>query len=61
MIWYNLTAGKVLQLNLEHPDFFKAVGTHVAELSDADWKAYLTWNLVHSLSEYVSNPALRPR
>ncbi len=42
------------QLNLDSPDFFKSVGEHVAALSDADWKDYLTWNVVNALSEYVS-------
>jgi hypothetical protein len=46
-----------LQLNLEHPDFFTAVGKHLDALSDTDWKAYLTWNVVHSLSENVREPS----
>ncbi|GAQ80969.1 M13 family peptidase [Klebsormidium nitens] len=57
---YFRTVGKeVVEVNLEHPDFFNAVGRHLADLSDADWKAYLTWNVVHSLSEYLPEAFVR--
>ena len=48
--------GTVKQLNLAMPEFFKALNTLLQEVSLADWKTYLRWQLVDSYASYLSKP-----
>ena len=42
------------EINLAHPDFFKAFAAQLASTPVADWQAYLRWNLVHESAPYLS-------
>lgn len=38
------------------PDFFKRVGELAGTLSPEDWQTYVRWNLIRSMSPYLSSP-----
>jgi putative endopeptidase len=42
------------EINLAHPDFFKAFAAQLDSTPVADWQAYLRWNLVHDCAPYLS-------
>jgi predicted metalloendopeptidase len=42
------------EINLAHPDFFKALAAQLSSTPVADWQAYLRWNLVHDCAPYLS-------
>ena len=43
------------ELNLAHPEFFKAVAAALAGISVADWQSYLRWQFIHAYAPYLSN------
>ena len=44
------------ELNLAHPEFFKAFAAQLTATPVADWQAYLRWNLVHDVAPFLSEP-----
>jgi putative endopeptidase len=51
-----LGAPKFDEINVAHPDFFKAVDGMLASVSIDDWKTYLRWHLAHDDAEALSKP-----
>jgi putative endopeptidase len=49
---YAATLGtpKFTEINLGEPDFFKETGKMMTEVSIADWKTYLRWNIVNNFA-----------
>jgi len=43
-------------VNFEQPDFFKAFYAQLTSLPAADWQSYLSWNLIHNVAPYLSEP-----
>ena len=43
-------------LNVEQPKFMQEFNRQLAETSLADWKTYLTWQLLHDAAAYLSQP-----
>jgi putative endopeptidase len=43
-------------LNVDQPKFMKEVDRQFREVSLADWKTYLTWQLLHGAAETLSDP-----
>lgn len=46
---------EIKQINLAMPLFFKAWNTQLQSTSIADWKIYLRWHLISSLSPFLSD------
>lgn len=44
------------ELNLAHPEFFKAFAAQLQATPVQDWKAYLKWKLLHAAAPYLSAP-----
>jgi endothelin-converting enzyme/putative endopeptidase len=51
-----LGAPKFVSLNVEVPDFMKALDQVISSTSLDDLKAYLSWNLLHDSAEQLSAP-----
>jgi putative endopeptidase len=45
---------KFTEINLGEPDFFKEVSKMLTEVSIADWKTYLRWNVVINFSDRLT-------
>ncbi|MGO9968439.1 MAG: M13 family metallopeptidase [Bryobacteraceae bacterium] len=43
-------------INVASPDFFKAVNSAIRDFTLAQWKTYLTWQLVHSVARLLPTP-----
>ena len=43
-------------INVSYPDFVKAINAEIESASLADWKTYLTWQLVHSAAPFLPTP-----
>lgn len=43
-------------MNVAWPDFFKTVNGAIQDFSLAEWKTYLTWQLVHSTARLLPTP-----
>ena len=43
------------EINVSQPDFFKGISIILANNIVDDWKTYLTWNLLDSYANYLSN------
>ena len=46
---------KNMSINMAHPEFFSAADKMLGEVSIADWKAYLRWNLVNAAASALSS------
>ena len=46
----------VHSLNVQTPEFFKAMNAEIEKEDLASWKAYLRWHLVHTNAPYLSSP-----
>ncbi len=42
-------------MDVAQPEFFKGAAEALAAIPLADWKTYLTWNLLHAAAPYLSN------
>jgi endothelin-converting enzyme/putative endopeptidase len=40
-------------VNVSYPDFVKAINAEIESASLADWKTYLTWQLLHSVAPFL--------
>lgn len=49
-----LGAPKFADINLGQPDFFKEMNRMLADVSIADWKTYLRWNVLNTFAENLS-------
>jgi putative endopeptidase len=47
---------KFSEINVAHPDFFKAVDPMLKSVSIDDWKTYLRWHLLRDAAEALSAP-----
>ncbi len=45
-----LGAPQFSEINVSQPDFFKEAGKMITEVSLADWKTYLRWNVLNNLA-----------
>jgi len=52
----NLGGTAIAEVIVTSPDFFKEMGVMLSEISLADWKAYLRWQLVTTYAPYLSSP-----
>jgi len=43
------------EINVSQPDFFKGISVIMANNNVDDWKTYLTWNLLDSYANYLSD------
>ena len=43
------------EINVSQPDFFKGLSAVIANNSVADWKSYLTWNVLNTYASYLSS------
>ncbi len=50
----NFDLSGVRRMNIAQPKFMKAVGTMLKTVSLQDWKIYLRWHLVNSMSPFLS-------
>ncbi|MGD0962915.1 MAG: M13 family metallopeptidase [Candidatus Acidiferrales bacterium] len=50
-----VNAPAVSAVNIEQPDFFKAVDSAFSSVSLDDWRTYLRWHLVHSVAPTLSS------
>jgi putative endopeptidase len=50
-----VNAPAVSAMNIEEPDFFKAVDAAFTSVPLADWKTYLRWHLIHSAATGLSS------
>ena len=41
-------------MNIEQPDFFKALDAALSSIPLEDWKTYLRWHLIHSVAPALS-------
>jgi predicted metalloendopeptidase len=46
---------KNMSINMAHPEFFSAADKMLSEVSIADWKTYLRWNLVNAAASALSS------
>ena len=44
------------EINLAHPDFYKALVVQFAATPVADWQAYLRWHLIRAAAPYLAAP-----
>jgi len=51
----DLNAPAVSAVNIEQPEFFKAVDSAFSSISLDDWKTYLRWHLIHSTAPALSS------
>jgi putative endopeptidase len=51
-----LGAGAPRDVNLSQPEFFKAVGRMISDVSLEDWKTYLDWHVVNESAPLLSEP-----
>ena len=51
----DLNAPPVSAVNIEQPEFFKAVDSAFSSISLDDWKTYLRWHLIHSAAPALSS------
>jgi len=49
-----LGAPKFTEINIGQPDFFKEAGKMMSEVSIADWKTYLRWNVINNFAGRLS-------
>ena len=49
-------APPVVELNVQQPDFFKAMSRLLGETPLADWRWYLRWHLVRATAPWLSSP-----
>jgi predicted metalloendopeptidase len=47
------------EVNLAHPDFFKAFDVVLNTTPVSDWQAYLRWHLVRNTAAYLSEPFVK--
>ena len=47
------------ELNLAHPDFFKAFEVVLTTTAMSDWQSYLRWHLLRSTAAYLSEPFVK--
>ena len=47
------------EINLAHPEFFKAFAAQLATTPVADWQAYLRWHLIHESAPYLSEAVVK--
>ncbi len=45
---------KFTEINISQPDFFKETGKMITDVSLADWKTYLRWNVINSFADRLS-------
>jgi putative endopeptidase len=45
----------IAQVNLEQPEYFKALGEELSSVALDDWKAYLRWHLIHAEARALSD------
>ncbi|MDR3747914.1 MAG: M13 family metallopeptidase [Acidobacteriota bacterium] len=45
-----------VDLNVEEPNFMAEVNKQITSTSLADWKTYLTWQVLHGSSQFLSQP-----
>jgi putative endopeptidase len=45
----------ITKVNVEQPEFFKALDGQLAATSVDDWKTYLRWHLIHGAAPYLSD------
>jgi predicted metalloendopeptidase len=50
-----VNAPAVGAVNIEQPEFFKAVDAAFSSISLDDWKTYLRWHLIHSVASSLSS------
>ncbi len=43
------------EINVSQPDFFKGISTIISSNPVNDWKAYLTWNIINTYANYLSD------
>ncbi len=55
----SVRAPSFTDINLAHPDFFKAFSVVLNTTPISDWKTYLRWHLVHTYSPYLSEDYVR--
>ncbi len=55
----SVRAPSFTDINLAHPDFFKAFSVVLNTTPVSDWKTYLRWHLVHTYSPYLSEDYVR--
>ncbi len=55
----SVRAPSFTDINLAHPDFFKAFSVVLNTTPISDWKTYLRWHLVHTYSPYLSDDYVR--
>ena len=56
-----LEAGDPGKIDVSQPKFLKEVGKMIDEVPLKDWKIYLKWNLVRSMSSYLSSDFIKER
>jgi putative endopeptidase len=49
-------APRVSAINVESPEFFKAVNELAAAAPLEDWKLYLSWSVIHDAASWLSDP-----
>lgn len=47
-------APKISEINVAHPEFFRAMNKMLANVPLDEWKAYLSWHLVNRSAPYIS-------
>jgi putative endopeptidase len=55
----DLGLGRMQEVNVGQPAFFKEVGRMAAEVPLEDWKAYLRWHLLSGFANKLSTPFVR--
>ena len=56
-----IEAGDPGKIDVGQPKFIKEVGKMIDEVPLQDWKTYLKWNLVRSMSSYLSSDFIKER
>lgn len=49
-----IDAPKISEINVAHPEFFRAMNKMLANVPLEEWKAYLSWHLVNRSAPYMS-------
>ncbi len=52
-------APKFDSLNVANPEFFKQVSAQLESVPVADWKTYLSWQVLSSRADYLSSPFVK--
>lgn len=50
---------EIHNINVTHPEFFKALDRELKQVSLDDWKTYLRWHLLDATAPYLSEPFVK--